>query len=152
VFMIFLAACSGSAQLSESERAQATGRVRALSATADVVLDEEQATSVVAELGADTRRGIEAETPGLGPLLGMSEAVVGCIEEDAVAVAVLKPNAGGLREASLQCAAGELDEGFVVRTFAAIMAGEEVPAAEADLRMTTAFALCVTPNELAELE
>jgi hypothetical protein len=149
VISFTVAACSGDG-LSEDLVAATTLRVADVLETAQVQLD-----GVSAECTARRLTDAEAVELTVEPMAAtlaatLAQAAVECAGSTVIARAALAPLAVGAADRSIECAAENLDQEFVVGLLAANLTSEVDDQPLVELEVATALGLCLSPEELLD--
>ena len=141
-----LVGCS-SDRLSEELVETTTARIAGHTGAADVQLSVEDVECAARHLDDEEARSMEEEPLGTAAASVLSTAIIDCVGVDALAGSALAPLVESASETSLACATERLGDG-IVDLLADRLTGEDAPRAELELRVATALALCLEPDEL----
>ncbi len=125
-------------------------RVTQLAAVAGIALVAEDAICTASQLDDATAVALAADSPESKSVATMAAELVDCVGSEIIAHSALLPQAGGIRESSLSCAAAALDDEFVISLVAMGMSDEVLSRGASELAVVTAFSLCLEVDELLE--
>lgn len=134
--------CSSAGELDATQRAEAQTLVIERATLAMIDLNDEDRDCVVDEI---TPVGLEALRNG--QVDEVADAVVSCLGDDLIGASLLRSQTGEISQASLDCAASELDRRYLVDLVAEGMNGTQ-PQVQSEIEVARVLSLCLELEEL----